>query len=266
MMGLYLRLIAVHVRGQLQYRASFLLDVLGTGLANVVYIATIGAVLTRFGTIGGWTFGETAFLYALVEIAFAVMDMVFTGFDPDTFSQQVRRGTLDLYLLRPLGLVLQVMTSEFALRRLGRIAQGVAVLAVALRLEPVVWTGAKLLYLPIVLLSTVAFYGGLFMIGSTICFWTVQNVEAINIFTYGGTEMMSYPMHIYGTWLRRFFTYVVPAALVVYYPTLYFLDKPDPLGMSAIMPFVSPLAGGAVLLAALAFWRVGVRRYTSTGT
>ena len=59
--------------------------------------------------------------------------------------------------------------------------------------------------------------------------------------------------------------FVVPGALLVYYPALFFLGKPDPLGLPPFMPFLAPLAGFGAL-AAFAFWNLGVRRYTSTGT
>ena len=42
-----------------------------------------------------------------------------------------------------------------------------------------------------VLASQVLAMGALFVIGSTITFWTLQKVEATNILTYGGTELMS---------------------------------------------------------------------------
>jgi ABC-2 type transport system permease protein len=264
--SLYLRLIGIRLRSQLQYRLSFFLDVLGQALITLISFITLAAVMQRFGSIGGWQLGEVAFLYGLTETSFATMDLVFSGFDPDYFSQQVRIGTFDQLLLRPVGLRLQVFASEFVLRRLGRIAQGVAVFVLGVQLAQVQWTAGKLAYLPVVFLSTVAFFGGLFVIGAAMCFWTVQSTEAINIFTYGGAEMMAYPMHIYSTGLRRIFTYLVPAALMVYYPALYFLDKPDPLGLPAFMPFLAPLAGAAVLAVAFTFWDIGVRRYTSTGT
>ena len=78
--------------------------------------------------------------------------------------------------------------------------------------------------------------------------------------------MMSYPMHIYSKWMRRFFTYVLPAIFVNYYPALYFLDKPDPLGMPAFAPFLAPLVGVGLFLVSLAFWGYGLQHYTGTGT
>jgi ABC-2 type transport system permease protein len=104
------------------------------------------------------------------------------------------------------------------------------------------------------------------MVGAGITFWTVESIEAVNIFTYGGSEMMSYPMHIYPNWMVRFFTFIVPAIFLNYYPALYFLDKPNPLSQATMAPFLAPLAGGGMLALGLAFWRFGVRHYQSTGT
>jgi ABC-2 type transport system permease protein len=266
MLKLYFRLTTINLRAQMQYRASFLLDTLGTALITLVEFTSLAAVFTRFGGIGGWTLGEVAFLYGLVEMGFGTMDMVFSGFDPGFFSLQIRRGAFDQFLLRPVSLVLQVFTSEFIIRRLGRIAQGMLIFGLGLSLTPITWTTGKLLYLPLVFISVVIFFGGLFVIGATTCFWTVEPLEAINIFTYGGSAMLAYPMHIYGDWFRRFFTFVVPGALLIYYPALYFLGKPDPFGLPTLMRFLAPLAGFGVLAAAFGFWSLGVRKYTSTGT
>ena len=67
-------------------------------------------------------------------------------------------------------------------------------------------------------------------------------------------------------WLRSFFTYVVPAIFLNYYPALYFLDKSDPLGLPAWAPLMGPVVGFGMLCVALLFWRFGVRHYQSTGT
>ena len=265
-LDLYFRLIAVQARSQLQYRVAFLLDSLTTAFQVLTAFLTLALILQRFNNVGGWTLPEIALLYGMVEMAFGTMDMLFSGFDPDFFGRQVQRGLFDQLLLRPIDITLQVLGSEFIMRRLGRIAQGAAVLAIALATLPIHWTLAKLLFLPVVFGSLVCFFGGLFIVGATITFWTVESIEAINIFTYGGSEMMAYPMHIYPDWMRRFFTYIVPAIFLNYYPALYILDKPDPLGLPPFAPFLAPVAGFSVLIAAFAFWRFGIQHYQSTGT
>lgn len=263
---LYLRLISIQIRSQLQYPVSFWLDVVGTGVSLATFFVSLALILQRFGNLGGWTIGEIAFLFGLLEASFGLMDMLFGGFDPANFGRRVRRGTFDQLLLRPVNITLQVLGDEFILRRLGRIAQGVVIFIVALNTVEIQWTLGKVLYLPLVVLGIVLFFGGLFIIGSTFTFWTVESIEVMNIFTYGSSELISYPMHIYPDWLRTTFTFILPAALLNYYPALYFLDKPDPFGMPYFMRFLSPVAGLAVLLVSLLFWRFGIRHYQSTGT
>jgi ABC-2 type transport system permease protein len=266
MLRLYLRLISIRIRSQMQYPLSFLFDTIGSGFGTLSEFISLWAVLTRFGTIGNWTMPEVALLYGLAETSFATMDMIFSGYDPTFFSTQIQRGMFDQMLLRPLSLPVQIFGSELIMRRLGRISQGAGVLLLSLYLNPIQWSPTKVILILIVLISTIAFFGGLFVIGATLCFWTVEALEAVNIFTYGGTTMISYPMHIYGDWMRRFFTFVIPAALLTYYPALYLLDKPDPLGLPLWMPFLSPAAGFLTLALAFAFWRFGVLHYQSTGS
>jgi ABC-2 type transport system permease protein len=86
------------------------------------------------------------------------------------------------------------------------------------------------------------------------------------VFSYGGVTLVDYPLDIYADWMRRFVTFVLPIGFVSYYPALFLLDRPDPLGLPDWMRLMSPAA--AVVLACLAWggWRSGVRHYQSTGS
>lgn len=265
-LSIYRRLISIQVRSQMQYRVSFLMEVITSGLASFTAFLALALTLQKFENIGGWKLGEVAFLYGLVETAFGVAEILFSGFDPQSFGLQVSRGLFDQLLLRPAGLIVQVIGSQFVLRRIGRIVQGLAVFTLALSLVQIHWTLAKLFYLPLVLAGQVFFFGGLYLLGAALTFWTIESVEVVNIFTYGGTEMMAYPMHIYPAPMRRFFTFVIPAIFLNYYPTLYFLGKSDPFGLPPFTAYLAPAAGLAVLAAGLSFWNFGLKRYQSTGT
>lgn len=263
---LYLRLIGAQLRSQLQYRVSFAMSLFGTGLTSTVEYLSLALVFGRFESLKGWTLGEVALLYGTAEFAFGIMDMLFSGFDPQTFGLNVRKGSFDQLLLRPVNITLQVLGSRFLLRRVGKIVVGALILATGLQARPIAWDPLRVSLLVTMIVSQILFFGGLFIIGATITFWTIESIEVVNIFTYGGTYMISHPMHIYPHWLRRFFTYIVPAAFLGYYPALVILNKPDPFGLPAFAPFLAPLAGLGVLAAALAFWRFGIRQYQSTGT
>lgn len=266
MLRLYLRLVGVQLRSKAHYRVSFVFEVLSTAMIVLFEFGSLGLAFERFETLKGWNLAEVAFLYGSVELAFGVMDLLFSGFDPPYFSNLVRKGTFDQLLLRPVNITIQVLGADFAVRRMGKIALGAVIFGTALALNPIQWTVWKVLYLPVVLASMVCFFGGLFIAGAALTFWTVESFETINIFTYGGSLVIAHPMHIYQNWLRGFFTYVLPAIFLNFYPALYILGKPDPLGFPAFAPFLSPFVGLGVLAAALAFWRFGIRHYKSTGS
>lgn len=83
----------------------------------------------------------------------------------------------------------------------------------------------------------------------------------MNILTDGGREFGRYPFSIYGDEVLKFLTYVVPLALVQYYPLLYLLD------IETGLPYMlAPLGGLLYALPAYGFWRFGLKRYTSTGS
>jgi ABC-2 type transport system permease protein len=262
---LYRRLLGAQLRGQMQYRVGFVFDVISTMMVTITEFGAFVLVFQRFPNIGGWKLEEVAFLYGMVESSFGIMDMIFAGFDPPAFAQYVRKGTLDQFLLRPSSLLVQIFGSDFTSRRIGRVLLAIGILIYAITANHIIWNLEKLLFFPFVILGMILFFGGLFMVGATITFWTVESTEAMNIFTYGGGYLMSYPMNIYSDWLRTFFTFVVPAIFLNYYPALFFLEKPDPFFMPYFAHFLAPIVGLLVFMVSVQFWKFGLTHYQSTG-
>lgn len=259
-------MIGVQVRSQMQYRLSFSLEVINMGIITILEYGSLALVFGKFETLKGWSLGQVTFLYGLAELSFGIMDLVFSGFDPSNFGLKVRRGAFDQLLLRPVNLTLQVLGSEFALRRFGKIIISILIFSVALQLAPINWTLTKIILTFLIVVSQILFFGSLFIIGSTVTFWTIESIEVMNILTYGGSYMISHPMHIFPDLLRKFFTYIVPAIFLSYYPALYIFDLPDPFNMPTWSVFLAPVVGVAMLLVAYWFWLFGIRQYQSTGT
>ena len=174
------RLIGVQVRSQMMYRVSFLTEAFGVALVTLLEFGSLALVFDKFDNLGGWSLGQVAFLYGLAELSFGIMDLIFSGFDPDNFGLQIRQGRFDQLLLRPVNITLQVLGSEFAMRRIGKIFIGFMIFLMALNLNPIIWTPTKILLTLLAVFSQVCFFGGLFVIGSTITFWTVESIEVIN--------------------------------------------------------------------------------------
>jgi ABC-2 type transport system permease protein len=261
---LYFRYLGVSIRGQMQYRASFVLSVLGQFFITGIEFLGVWALFDRFGTLETWTLPEVALFYGVVNVSFAIADALSTGFDQ--FATYVKTGVFDRLLVRPRSTVLQLAGVELALRRIGRLSQGLLILGWASFSLDVVWTPGSIGLLLFSLVGGACLFFGLFVVQATICFFTTESLELMNTMTYGGVESAQYPIAIYAPWFRRFFTFVVPLACVSYFPILAILERPDPLGTPFWFQCASPAAGLLFLAAAILAWRFGVRRYTSTGS
>jgi ABC-2 type transport system permease protein len=258
------RLLAARLRGQMQYKRSFLLQIAGNALAHLGEMIALFFLFDRFGSLGGWEVGEFAFLYGLSSLSFALAHTVGSGLS--TFSEQVRRGDFDRLLTRPMSAFLQVVGSDVQLRRLGGAVQGLVALTIAVRLGEIDWTAGRVAYFFVALVSTTVLFIALFSLDATFSFWTTEGTEAINAITYGGSYVAIYPLHIFDVWLRGLFLWIVPLGFVIYFPSLFILDKPTPLGLPDWLRFVAPLAALLFWLVAFLLWRTGVRRYRSTGS
>lgn len=264
LLALYWRLTGAYVRSEMQYRVSFVLRLIGSFAATFVDFAGIAVVLSRVPLLAGWSLGEVALLYGMSSVSFSTAEMLSGGLD--FFDEVIRQGTFDRLLIRPLGALFQTLTEGFSLRRLGRIGQGVVVIAIAQRLLHISWTVDKAAVFLVAIVAGTAIFFSIFVLGAVFCFWMVQGREATNVFTYGGDFMTSYPMDVFDGWLRRFVTFVIPLAFVDYEPALYLLGKPDPLGLPPWVRLASPLVAAALGLVAWRAWSIGVRHYQSTGT
>ena len=106
---LYLRLIGVQIRSQLQYPIPFVMDILISTWSTLIFFIALALVLQRFGSLAGWNIGEIAFLWGIAEASFGLNELIFSGFDDTDFSQLIRKGSFDQFLLRPVTITLQVL-------------------------------------------------------------------------------------------------------------------------------------------------------------
>jgi ABC-2 type transport system permease protein len=263
LLALYRRLIAARVRAQLQYRTSFALEIAGTLLISFIDFLAILVIFANVPRLAQWTLPEVAMLYAITGLAFAFTDLAIGHLDE--FPRLIRDGNFDLLLIRPRGTLFQLLTADFQLRRLGKALGALAVLVYALANLQIDWDLGRIAMLLAVVPFGVAIFASIWIGTICIAFWSVEAREASNAFTYGGQFLSQFPMNVYDQWLRRFLAYIFPIAFVAYFPALYILNKPDPIGLPEWLRFASPLVALAAVLVASAIWRVGVRHYQSAG-
>jgi ABC-2 type transport system permease protein len=120
--AVYAAYIRLQLLVSLEYRVDLLLGLIGISALNVVDVALIGVILSRFEFIGGWSFWEIAFLtffYLLVlgiENLFAVHIL--------DIEDYIRSGTFDRFLVRPIPPLLQLLGQDLNMRYLDHLILG----------------------------------------------------------------------------------------------------------------------------------------------
>ena len=261
---IYRKIAGSRVRSHLQYRLSFGLQVLGAYAFSFLDFVTILAIFELIPSMAGWSIGEVAFLYGSSYMTFRIADILMTNLD--RLPLLIRMGTFDQVLTRPLGTLTHVLTGDIDIRHIGGFAQGAVIFAFALSRTDIDWTPARMLVFGLMLVSAVVIFCSIWIATNSIAFWTVDAREVANSFTYGGNTFTQFPLHIFGSWLRRLMGFVIPLAFVNYYPALYILGKHDPTDSPPVLRFMSPLVALATAVVARFVWRAAVRHYRSTGS
>lgn len=132
---------------------------------------------------------------------------------------------------------------------------------------PIAWTPARLLLLPLTILSGAAIFTGLVIVGATVCFWTIRTPEVINVFTVGGSEASSYPLSIYSGWEPQHLP-VRPSQSrsPTIRPRCCCSAAPTRTACRPGTAWLAPLAAALFCAIALAFWQIGVSKCTSAGS
>ena len=258
-MRLYLKYASIILRGQMQYKVSFVMSSIGQFLVAFTTFLAMYFMFNRFNCVNGFTFSEVLLCFAVTLAAFSLAECFVRGFD--TFSGIISNGEFDRIMVRPRNEILQVLASRIEFTRIGRLLQAVLMLIYAVPTSQVVWSSDKIATLVLMLIGGFCVFSGLFIIYASICFFTIEGLEFMNIFTDGGREFGKYPISIYGEGVLKFLTYVVPIALFQYYPFLYLIGRTD----NVVYMFL-PLVGVIFLIPCLAFWEIGIRHYKSTGS
>ncbi len=258
-MKLYIRSLCMHLKSQMQYKTSFFMTVVAQFLTSFSSFVGIWFMMKRFEKVDGFTSSEVMLCFGVSLMAFSLAECFFRGFD--RFVTILGNGQFDRILVRPRGVILQVLCSQIDFTRLGRMLQSVLMLGWSISVGDIHWTADRLVLLFLMLMMGMLLYAALFLLGATLCFFSTQSIEMINIFTDGGRELSRYPLGIYGKELLTVFTFVVPLSLVQYYPFLYLTGRSDSLWLLfsplAVLPFVAVSYG---------FWRIGIRHFKSTGS
>lgn len=256
---LYFHYVSIHIRSIMQYKTSFILTGIGQFLVSFNVFLGVFFMFQRFNNVEGFTYSEVLLCFSVMLMEFSLAECIARGFD--TFPSMVRKGEFDRVMTRPRNEILQVLGSNFELSRIGRIIQATVMFVYGVVNCGVQWDFLRALTVVFMLIGGTALFCGIFLIYAALCFYTLDGLEFMNILTDGAREYGKYPVNIYGKRVLQFCTFIVPYALVQYYPLLYLAGK-----RQDIMYIFVPLLALLFLIPCFILWKIGVNHYQSSGS
>lgn len=241
---------SVNVQAVIEYRANFLVQVFGMMLNNAAFAVFWGALIARTGGVGGYGFADIMFTWALVSTSFGLAH-IFAG-NIRSLGLIIQRGELDVYLLQPKDVFLNVLCSRTIVSAWGDFVYGYIVLAI----------------LPGFDIERLALYSLLSISGAAIFAATFAAAESLSFFMGNSSGISAaitefllsfslYPETIFDKGMRWIFYTLLPSGFIAFVPLAAF--KALDWKLVPILAFVAAL----YLAASYALFRLGLRRYES---
>ena len=256
---LYVKYASVCMQSVMQYKLSFLLMIIARFLLAFCELVAIQFLFFGFTQIKGYTYGDVLLCFSIIQMSFTFAELFGNGFK--AFSGMVRGGEFDRMMLRPRSLILQVMGTRFEVGRTGPLLTALITLVLGIRHSQITWGIMTIWTIAAMIIGGSLLFIGLFMLGASFCFFSIEDTSLINVLTYGAKSHGKYPIDIYGKGILRFCTYVIPYTLIQYYPLQFLLGKTHNRYL-AFYPF------GIILFLFICYsvWRFGVKHYKSSGS
>ncbi len=247
-----------------QYRVDALLRSLAVFLRESTGIIVIYFTLQKFDTLNGWNIYELLFLYSLLFLTYGIMIIFFTGLRD--FGRTVRSGGFDRFILRPRGLLFQLIFANadwFA--AVGHGGLGVVLFLVSAGKVGIVWNVWRVLYYLFAVAGGVLIQGAVFLVLATLNIYLLETGSLKELLYFNMRKFAGYPISIFHKAVQFIMIYIMPFAFVNYFPAQYLLRKEDMAGYPQIFLYLTPVVGVGMYLAAYFFWRFSVKYYKSSG-
>ena len=255
----HLRLLRVlfqtSVQTDMEYRADFFTRILASLLGLLTTIGGIGIAFSYTNNIKGWSFAQVLTLLAVYYLMNGLIEM-FIAPNMRNVMGQVRDGTLDFVLLKPVSSQFLASFRTVNVWQIVNVLVGAGMLAYAVgKLSLVVGLGQAISFVVTLGAGAAVVYSfWLCLVTTTFWFIKVDNIEQI---VWQAFEAGRYPIEIYPAWLRGALTYVVPITFILTVPAQALAGK---IGTGSV--FAALGVATALLLGSSAFWRFGLKHYT----
>lgn len=247
---IYILSVRESIRSSLSLRESFLLQTFFMMMSNAIFFSFWWIYFKNFDSIKGWTLPDMACLYGIVSGSYGIFTLFFGG--ARYLSRMIFEGDLDAFLVKPRGLLLQILGTKSLASGWGDVLSAVIMLAYC---GYVSIANAPLIIL-LLLSSTLIILAFAIIMGS-LAFW-IGDSHALSkqIFEFLLT-FSNYPKTIYVGGVKFLLLTIIPSGFIGYMPV-------DIIRQFSITDLAIILgAASTYMLVAAQIFNYGLRQYTS---
>lgn len=245
---------------------SFVANPVDSGLLMVSALLTDGVALVflwgimlQTPSLSGWDARDVVLLYGFVTAGGGMTQLFFDGLW--TISSGVHEGRFDYFLVRPVPILLSLVTNWMSPEGVGGILLGGTLISFGLAEAPAA-TVADACVVAALFLSGVGVRVGITLAVNALGFWAPgPTASSLGLVTEPVYDFARFPLSTYPAGLGATLFSIVPLAFIAYVPASFALDRELP----AAAYMLSPVASACVCGIAWQTFRRGVRVYTSVG-
>lgn len=259
-MRLYNQFLKQYIKSLIEYRADFVLGLIGFILVQFAGVVFIGLIFNSIPELDGWGFYEVLFIYGLAQIPRG-LDHVFTDNLWILAGSIVVEGKFDKYLVRPLNPLFQLIAERFQPDGFGEVIIGLILLITAWTKLGIGFTLVKLLLLISIIIAASFIYTAIKLAVASIAFW-VKFAQPYLFMTYQLGGFVKYPITVYPKAIRFLLTFIIPFTFTGYFPGAYFLGR-ESLFNGVILTYLVSVIGICI---SYFIWTIGMKQYESSGS
>lgn len=234
----------------MEYRISFLTQVIGMMLNDFIYFAIWIIFFNRFNNVRGWGISEMYITYGVLASAFGLVSLLFGN--AFMLSDIINNGRLDYYLSLPRPVLLHTLASRTIASGMGDFSYGFLSFALSGQFS---WDGL-LRFILAMLLAAIVFASFLILVQS-LAFWMGVINNLTNLAVNAMVTFGIYPITLFDNYAKLILFTLIPAAFMGAVPAAFI--------HSFTWQTLAELLAGAIifLFIAVTIFRLGLKRYES---
>src|SRR3989344_2469722 len=254
---LWLKTFSMELSSDLAYKTNFIIRSFALIMADFIGPVIIILIYGASSGIPGWKF-EEFILFQGTFILVTGLSHAFLYLIPIIVIENVRDGSFDKILTKPFNPLLYLTFSSIDIEGFAEVFTGLALIIWAFLKLNIAASFNLMIYIIIIFLALVFMYS-LMIIISSLAFLFIKSYALFELL-FKILDVGRYPMSIYGFEMKFIFTFLIPVAVVSFYPASALLGALDIIKLFEI---IIPI--GIFMILSIVIWNVSIKKYTSAG-